>query len=288
MKKVSLLVFVVFTLLFYTTTIIGADNNLIQNSSFENGSGQTPEFWQVQAWDKTETTTEFKHESGNAHSGSKFATIINNVVNDSRYMQPVNVSENKMYMLSCWVKAANIPKDKKGANISMEGKLESSADVWDTGGNWQQIAMYAKTGPGITTFTVTVGIGTYGSINTGRASFDDVSVVEVSSIPDGAVVCNLVNNTEQQQSGTEDNNNNNSGNSNSPTSIFGWILFIGIFVVIIVFVLYRSLTKKAPQATDPPDSEDTTDESQPADTATEEQTDDRSKAKGTKPSDDLL
>lgn len=287
MKKVVLLVLALFSLLFFASNIIGADNNLVQNGSFENGTDSNPAFWQIEAWDKAPETTEYKHESGNAHSGNKCVTIINNKENDSRYIQPINVSENKMYMLSCWIKASNTQKDKKGANISLEGKLESSADVWETNGQWQQVAMYAKTGPGVTSFIVTVGIGTYGSTNTGRASFDDVSVVEVSSIPDGAVVCNLVN--EQQQQSGDGNNNNGGGNSGSATSIFGWILFIGIFVVIIVFVLYRSVTKNAPQATEPTGTGDVTDETQPpADTAVEEQTDAPAKEKETKPSDDLL
>jgi hypothetical protein len=286
MKKIVLLVLALFTLLLFSSNIIGADNNLVQNNSFENGTESTPAFWQIEAWDKAPETTEYKHESGNAHSGSKCVTIINNKENDSRYIQPLNVSENKMYMLSCWIKASGIQKDKKGANISLEGKLESSADVWETDGQWQQVAMYAKTGPGITTFTVTVGIGTYGSTNTGRASFDDVSVVEVSSIPDGAAVCNLSN--EQQQSGDQ-NNNNAGGNNGSTTSIFGWILFIGIFVVIIVFVLYRSVTKNAPQEPEPTDTGDLADGSPPAaDTTTEEQADAPAKEKETKQSDDLL
>ncbi len=285
MKKSILLVFSLITLFFYTTTIIGADSNLIQNGSFENDSDSTPAFWQTSIWDKSPDATECKYESGNAHSGSKYITIINNKANDSRYIQPVNVSENKMYMLSCWVRATNIPKDKKGANISLEGKLESSTDAWETNGTWQRLVMYAKTGPGITTFTVTVGIGTYGSINTGRASFDDVTVEEVSSIPEGAVVCNLTNNT-TQQSGIE--NNNNGGNSNSSTSIIGWILFIGIFVVIIVFVLYRSFTKNAPQSMESTDSEESADESQSTESETETQTDTEAKKQETKPSDDLL
>lgn len=283
MKKVFLLVFMVIILLFYAASITGADSNLVQNGSFENGSDSTPAFWQTGAWDKSPDTTEFKFESGNAHSGGKCVTIINNKVNDSRYSQPVNVAENKMYKLSCWVKASNIPKDKKGANISLDGKLESSPDVWETNGGWQQTTMYAKTGPGVTSFIVTIGIGTYGSINTGRASFDDVSVEEVSSIPDGAIVCNLTNTTEQQ-SNTENNNTGN--NSGSPTSIIGWILFIGIFVIIIVFVLYRSLTKNTPQDTEPEDA--TGDEPEPADTDTGEQTDTMAKEKETQQSDDLL
>jgi hypothetical protein len=285
MKKLVLPIFMLFILLLCGANIIGADNNLVQNSSFENGTDSTPAFWQIEAWDKSPETTLYKVESGNAHTGNKCVTITNNKENDSRYVQEITVSENKMYMLSCWIKASGIPKDKKGANISMEGKLESSTDVWETNGQWQQVAMYAKTGPGITSFKVTVGIGTYGGTNTGRASFDDVSIVEVSSIPDGAVVCNLVTDNGQQQSGNENSNNN--GSSSSPTSIFGWILFIGIFVVIIVFVLYRSLSKNSPEATEENETgDDDAVETQPEETATEEKK--NAPASDNKSSDDLL
>ena len=281
MKKGLFLVSLLFILLFSAGNIFSADN-LVQNASFEDGSNSNPAFWETQAWDKKPETTEYKQESGNAHSGNKCVTIINNKENDSRFVQEINVSENKMYMLSCWIKASNIPKDKKGANISLEGKLESSSDVWETNGQWQQVAMYAKTGAGITSFKVTVGIGTYGSTNTGRASFDDVSVVEVSNIPDGAVVCNLVNENQQQQ---EEQNNNNAS-QNSPTSIFGWILFVGIFVVIIVFVLYRSLTKGNPAEPEETDTADAGDETPSPDTTPADTPD--SPAKKDKESDDLL
>ena len=43
------------------------------------------------------------------------------------------------------------------------------------------------------TFTLTVGLGGYGAPAKGTASFDDVSVEKVSSIPQGAVVINLIN-----------------------------------------------------------------------------------------------
>lgn len=284
MKKGLFLVGLLFILLFSAGNIFGADN-LVQNASFEDGSNSNPAFWEFQAWDKEPETTEYKYESGNARTGNKCVTITCHKENDARYVQEVNVSENKMYMLSCWIRASNIPKEKKGANISIEGKLESSADVWETNGQWQQTAMYARTGAGITSFKVTVGIGTYGSTNTGIASFDDVSVVEVSSIPDGAVVCNLLKESEQQQTG-----NQNANQQNSTTSIFGWILFVGIFVVIIVFVLYRSLTKSTPQADESAGSEGAGDEAQVTDTTADNPADSPadSSTKDENSSDDLL
>lgn len=253
MKKVVFLALTVTILLFCAAVTIGAasttTSNLVQNGSFENGPLTGPTFWQTEVWDKSPNATEYKYESGNAHSGSKFVTIINHSSNDARYKQDVNVGENKIYRLSCWIKATNIPKDHKGANISIESKLETSPDIWETNGKWQLAEMYARTGQGITVIPVTVGIGTYGSTNTGRASFDDVTIEEVSSIPGSAVVCEL--NPPKQQTGSDNNsgngNANSSNNGNSFTSIIGYILIAGIFIIIIGFILYRSVTNKSSQ-----------------------------------------
>lgn len=279
MKKGILMVFALIVLFFYTTNITSANSNLVQNGSFEEGAGQAPEFWQAEAWDKNQGITEYKLESGKARSGNKYATIINHGPNDSRFTQQIFVEENKMYRLSCWINAANIPKELKGANISLLSKMETSPDIWDTNGEWRQAVMYVKTGPGINTFTVSVGIGTYSSLNTGAASFDDVVIEETPNIPDGAVVCSITN--EPEQSGSE-NSNHTAPSQYSTVSIFGWILFVSIFVIIIFFILYRSVVKPAPPA------EDATDESTPVDSDSVETENDVDKEKENKDSDDLL
>jgi hypothetical protein len=180
-------------LILMLSTVCGvfATENLVKNSSFEEGTGGMPSDWISNAYVKSPGITDFKWESDNAHSGNKYVTIINSADNDSKFKQDVSVKENAMYKISCWTKTKNVGTRNKGANISVEGKFETSPDVRGTNGKWENIAMYVKTGKGINSMKVIAGIGGIGSMNTGTASFDDVVVEEVDSIPGGVVAANL-------------------------------------------------------------------------------------------------
>lgn len=204
--------------------------NLIQNSSFEEITGDTPTGWTKNAWDKN-AGSELKVETGGAHSGDKFVTIINKANNDARFSQKINVEENKIYKLSSFIKTDNIGKEGAGACISIEGKLQTSPSLKGNNGDWQLREMYAKVGKGVNNIIVTIDVGGYGNLSTGKASFDDVTVEEVSSIPQNAVVANI----ESKQNQAKDDSNKGSADTNKSNSasdivrfLFGGIILIAI------------------------------------------------------------
>ncbi len=161
----------------------------LQNPGFEQGAGQ-PDGWSRQLWDSS-GITEFRLESGAAHSGSKYVTIINRGPNHARYNQPIAVKPDTLYRFSVWIKTGGIPADQKGAALGVEGVALGSAGLRDTGGRWEPFELYGKTGPSQEQLTVMVTLGGFGHLTEGEASFDDLAVTQLDSAPAGVTVHNL-------------------------------------------------------------------------------------------------
>jgi hypothetical protein len=210
------------------------EENLIQNASFEEGSGNIPSSWSTWAWKTESNVTEFKVEDGDAHTGSRFVTIINKKENDARYRQTVSVSENTIYRLSCWIRTENAGSGKTGANLSIEGRIVPSRDFKGTNNNWQYTELYVRTGEGINSFTLTVGLGGYGNINKGKASFDDVSVVKADEIPQGAAFAQL----DPIEQNNQQNQTSDKGTSSDNTGKPLWILLVAIAAIAAVSLYY--------------------------------------------------
>lgn len=168
------------------------NTNLAVNPSFDEEDGSMPRGWQTVLSRREPGVTEFIYENSGGHSGGKFITIVNHSINDARLKQEISIKENSLYKISCWIKTQNLDANQKGANISLDGRLETSMDIRGTNGRWEYNELYVKTGTGVGSMTITVGIGGYGSETTGQASFDDV-VVEEIGIPEGAAVARLGN-----------------------------------------------------------------------------------------------
>ena len=78
-----------------------------------------------------------------------------------------------------------------GANLSVEGILDKSLDIKGTNKNWQQVELYGRPAREQSGFFITLGIGGYGSLNTGKAWFDDVQIEESAEPPSGVRVIDL-------------------------------------------------------------------------------------------------
>jgi hypothetical protein len=209
--------------------------NLTNNPSFEEENGALPGGWQMGVTEQDPGITEFQYEKSGGHSGGKFVTIVNHSPNDARLKQEVGIKEYTVYKISCWIKTRNLDASQKGANISVDGKLETSVDIKGTNGKWEYNEMYVKTGSGVSSMIITVGIGGYGSETTGQASFDDVMVEEIG-IPEGAVVAQL-GNVEPRKNAPPAIDFTSIG---GPTSTI-WVLVISAIMVAAAGVLFYYL-----------------------------------------------
>jgi hypothetical protein len=96
------------------------------------------------------------------------------------------VKPDTLYRLSAWILARAITSEGIGANLSVLGSTSAAGDLKDTGGQWQHVEFYGRTGPRQESLGVLLRLGFYGSLATGVAIFDDAKLEEVDQLPQGA------------------------------------------------------------------------------------------------------
>ena len=218
--------------LIWPAAIGHAANNLLKNASFENVSGTAPNDWGHDAYLKEENITAYTISGAEAHTGSYSAVLENVEANHSRWTQTVSVKPKAIYKISGYVKAEQIGPDATGAHFFIDGVAVTYPDVKDTNGKWAYVYFYAKTGKDQKSITFGASLGGYGSINTGKAYFDDVSVEKVSKAPAGAEVFSLVP-TESSQ-GAEA--------AGTVGTIFPLLMFTALFSLFFVLI-YKKLLR---------------------------------------------
>ena len=181
--------FVIMGILFAVLTLSyplahGAGKNYIVNPSFEKTIQGKPSTWEMATSNLKDT--EFIVEQGAGHGGNRFATIINHTACESRYWKWITVEEFKKYKLTVWVKTENVGMDKLGAYVSIEG-IMSDKIINGTSGQWERVELYLQTGKEIYLVALVLGLGAYDSLNTGKVSFDDLSLEPVDTIPADAI-----------------------------------------------------------------------------------------------------
>ena len=186
MKKILVLMIVLFALLL-NIPVFANGNNMVQNFGFEQ---DTFDKWDKQAYTTTEGVTEFFIDDTVSYSGAKSACIINNSPNHSRFNQEIKVKGNSYYKLSCWVKTENVGTDFTGANITVEGIMDISEHLQGTN-DWQYIELYGTTKKNQKSFVLSLALGSYGNVNTGKVWFDDIVVEQVDKIPSNVKVAKL-------------------------------------------------------------------------------------------------
>ncbi|MCK4419403.1 hypothetical protein KAV79_06315 [Candidatus Aerophobetes bacterium] len=135
-------IIILLAIVFGFSPALFSQENLILNGSFERISSGLPDFWARDVWRDADTV--FLSEEGDALSGDYFATIKSGQPNDSKLLQRVKVDPDTCYKLSCWIKAHGADAEKKGANITVLGILETSPDFTDTRGEWEYTEFYVK------------------------------------------------------------------------------------------------------------------------------------------------
>ncbi|MBN1413017.1 MAG: hypothetical protein JW969_19415, partial [Spirochaetales bacterium] len=75
-----------------------------------------------------------------------------------------------------------------GANISILGLLNMPLDLRDVNNKWEYMELYGKTGEDQTNLPVVARLGYYGNLSKGIALFDDLSLVEITNVPDSKII----------------------------------------------------------------------------------------------------
>ena len=117
--------------------------------------------------------------------------IIAETPNDARFVHELAVEPGTVYRFACRAYSEKIGSTARGAGISVLGIHEGSPDVKDNDNEWQALEFYGKTGPDQQRLSVTVGIGGYGSLNSGLVRFKDIRVEKVENPPTGIRIAAL-------------------------------------------------------------------------------------------------
>lgn len=111
--------------------------------------------------------------------------------NDARFVQELAVEPDSVYRFACRARSENIGDSARGAGISVLEVMDGSPDIKGSVNEWQLLEFYGKTGPAQRKLSVTVGIGGYGSLNSGTAWFKDITVTKVGNVPAGIRIAAL-------------------------------------------------------------------------------------------------
>lgn len=189
----KLILAIILILMFSGHAAYAEGTNLVSNPGFEDGSEEKAAAWDNSPWDKNAGAAEFRLDDSVRHSGDRSMLIINSSPNDSRVTQEIKAAKSSYYKLSCWIRTENAGtgEGSKGANISVEGILDTSKDIKGTSGEWEYVELYGQTGADQDKFILTLGLGGYGRLNTGKAWFDDISVEKVGRLPAGTDAAKL-------------------------------------------------------------------------------------------------
>ncbi len=165
--------------------------NLVKNPSFEKEKKGKPTAWEIESWVKDPEAGRCTLEKGKAYMGTKFVMVESFVPDHAAFTQLIRVKEDSIYKISGWIKTENVGRDNKGANIGIEGKMDSSKDIRGSRDRWKLVELYMRTGEDVTSFKLMLGLGGYGSLNTGKAFFDEIVVKEVENVPGGAYIASI-------------------------------------------------------------------------------------------------
>lgn len=166
--------------------------NMVSNAGFEEGQADVLQGWTQDVWVSGSETTQFALDRENTRSGNGAASIYNKQPNHAKWIQTIQVQPNTYYQITGWVKVAEAGAGASGANIFVLGVNGTFPEYSDTSGEWKPLSFYGQTGPDQKELKLAVGLGGYGSLNTGQAWFDDLSMVQLSAVPESVEVISFI------------------------------------------------------------------------------------------------
>ena len=122
-----------------------------------------------------------------ARTGKYSALVENGGANDARFISAVAVEPQSMYRLSGYIWVESMEETGNGANLAVEDVSAFSTPVFDTFGQWQYVECYGETGPNQRQVNIGVRVGGYSKESTGKAYFDDISMVKITSLPEDVI-----------------------------------------------------------------------------------------------------
>lgn len=213
------------------------EGNLLLNGDFSlTDEDGLPSDWYTDAYILEPGYTSFSMLKGD--SEHPCAAQIHNIgSNDARFAQVVEVEPDSMYLFSGYILADHV-EGGHGANLSIEGVYAFSEKCYDTAGKWQYIQYYGETGSDQHYITVFARLGGYSGESKGTASFSDLSLVKVDSIP-GNLIADIWFRDTKEERYNENDDDTDSTPSSSRHMILAISLLYTFFAVLILMYFHR-------------------------------------------------
>ncbi|MDD4312078.1 MAG: glycosyltransferase family 39 protein, partial [Eubacteriales bacterium] len=158
-------------------------DELLYNGDFslQAESAPLPAGWELSAYQNDAAGVSASVAS---EDGTDQIVLTNNVANDSRVTQEVDVFPNTIYRLSAEIRTSDVQYGT-GANLSIDnypidGTFCYSENLFGSDA-WRSVSLYFRTGAEQTKVCVALRLGGYGTTAVGTAEFRNVSMVECVS-----------------------------------------------------------------------------------------------------------
>ncbi len=222
----KLLSVVVLTVFLIGTFTAQAETNLLTNGDFEtDGTGQTPSGWVEEAF---QPGSEYAMNAKKTHGGKAALMINSPQENDVRMIQSIPVKPNTYYRLSGYIATENLPKP--AANLCVVAADFYHSPLLSGTTDWTYVEFNFRTHAKQNEVKIGARLGMWGNTVTGTAYFDDLSLVELTEAPAGAMELKDENAPAASQA--------------SKKALGSWVWLIPAALVIIAAVLFLEKKKK--------------------------------------------
>lgn len=148
----------------------------------------------------------------------------------------IRVKENQIYKISGFIKSQNIGTQNNGASLMIEKSSAKTRMINGTTKDWEYVELYGKTVKNQATIELSLAIGGYGSLNTGKAWFDDIKVEMIDKVPGGTGIVSL---------DTDLDPNKTTVKTPQEKKILPIIIISSIFIVCVIFIFLILFRKKS-------------------------------------------
>ncbi len=161
---------------------LGSRPIFLSNGDFECGSGNTPENWGIESFSKA-AVFDWLEGKGRNNSCCARIEVAANQSDDARWIQYVHLMPYTRYKLSGWIKGENIVPvtGYYGANLSVIDLYANSPSLVGTF-DWTFTKVEFVT-PANGNQVVACRLGNFGSVVSGKAWYDDITLTPLDPIP---------------------------------------------------------------------------------------------------------
>lgn len=203
------------------------ESSFVKNGSFDIASDDPmPTDWTFEAY--YDGISEAAIDK-NDENGSNCLHIISSGENDVRILQTIHADKNKYIKISCAIRTHS----GASASISVKEFFDARSNVINSE-QWQMAELYCYTGD-LDTFTLSLRLGYYSELVSGEAWFENVSIEELTYVPDSYF---------RMYSVSDDRNNNaqSEKDTNMPYlahTITAIALTVAVFAVALVYFGFK-------------------------------------------------